>query len=335
MSKTLNMSRSAMELDDEIPHDLESSCPEEPVSHHTSSVQAHIERLRREMKDLEDLQQLKEGPCFNNGPPMPNPARNFAIQEQPSNGPSRPVSSGRRGVIGKIVRLVLLGGTIAGIVSLVNFMKDNNIGFLQSDPGNTPFTLTEVALHNTPDDCWMVIHDKVFDLTAYAKRHPGGARIVTDLAGTDATAEYDRFHSISLLDSVRGDIIGLLVVDDGESGGNSIGRGNGITNTNSSGGGLTLSEVAKHNTPGDCWVAMHNAVYDMTTYANHHPGGARVITNHCGTDGTIAYARFHPQGLLGSLRDGELKGSLDGATSNGGGMNGGFIGDYSMDSDDD
>jgi cytochrome b involved in lipid metabolism len=328
MSKTLNMSRSAMELDDEIPHDFESSCADEPVSHHTSSVQAQIERLRREMKYLEDLQQLEEGPCFNNGPPMPPPARNLAIQEQPSNGHSKPVN--KRGAIGNFFRLMLLGGTIAGIVSLVNFMKDNNIGFLQGDPGTTPFTLAEVALHNTPDDCWMVIHDKVLDLTAYAKRHPGGARIVTDLAGTDATAEYDRFHSISLLDSVRGNVIGLLVADDGKGGGNSIGGGNGTTNTNSSGGGLTLSEVAKHNTPGDCWVAMHNAVYDMTNYAKRHPGGARVITNHCGTDGTTAYSRFHPQGLLGSLRDGELKGSLDG-----GGMNGGFIGDYSMDSDDD
>lgn len=46
-------------------------------------------------------------------------------------------------------------------------------------------------------------------------------------------------------------------------------------------GGLTASEVRKHNKPGsDCWVVVKGGVYDVSRFA--HPGGANRIK--CGTD---------------------------------------------------
>lgn len=33
----------------------------------------------------------------------------------------------------------------------------------------------EVARHNNPSDCWIVIDDQVWDVTAFAPEHPGGA----------------------------------------------------------------------------------------------------------------------------------------------------------------
>ncbi|KAJ1674841.1 hypothetical protein EV182_002454, partial [Spiromyces aspiralis] len=35
------------------------------------------------------------------------------------------------------------------------------------------YTLEEIAKHNKPDDCWVVIHKFVYDVTAYLKFHPG------------------------------------------------------------------------------------------------------------------------------------------------------------------
>ncbi|WP_204282235.1 cytochrome b5-like heme/steroid binding domain-containing protein [Serratia marcescens] len=35
------------------------------------------------------------------------------------------------------------------------------------------FTLEQVAEHHSPDDCWMAIHGKVYDLTPYVPNHPG------------------------------------------------------------------------------------------------------------------------------------------------------------------
>ena len=34
---------------------------------------------------------------------------------------------------------------------------------------------SEVAKHATPEDCWIVVNGKVYDLTKFAPNHPGGA----------------------------------------------------------------------------------------------------------------------------------------------------------------
>ncbi len=51
------------------------------------------------------------------------------------------------------------------------------------------FTLEEVAKHSTPNDCWMVVDDMVYDVTPYIaqQKHPGGAAIL-DGCGKDATS---------------------------------------------------------------------------------------------------------------------------------------------------
>jgi cysteine-rich repeat protein len=49
-----------------------------------------------------------------------------------------------------------------------------------------------VAQHNTPDDCWMIIQDKVYDPTMYmaSDLHPGGYEIMEPLCGKDATEAF-------------------------------------------------------------------------------------------------------------------------------------------------
>eukprot|EP00913_Durusdinium_trenchii_P035631 g33343.t1 len=36
-------------------------------------------------------------------------------------------------------------------------------------------------------------------------------------------------------------------------------------------GDIPLSEVAQHNKPHDCWIAINNTVYDLTDFLQHHP----------------------------------------------------------------
>ncbi len=36
------------------------------------------------------------------------------------------------------------------------------------------FTLEEISKHNSENDLWIVINNKVYDLTKFAKVHPGG-----------------------------------------------------------------------------------------------------------------------------------------------------------------
>ena len=56
-------------------------------------------------------------------------------------------------------------------------------------------TRAEVATHNTFEDCWIVIRNKVYDFSKWKDHHPGGPFVARMYAGKDATAEFGDFHS--------------------------------------------------------------------------------------------------------------------------------------------
>jgi predicted heme/steroid binding protein len=50
----------------------------------------------------------------------------------------------------------------------------------------------------------------------------------------------------------------------------------------------TLSDVAEHDSAGDCWLAINGKVYDVTDYISSHPGGQAILEG-CGKDATTLY----------------------------------------------
>lgn len=52
----------------------------------------------------------------------------------------------------------------------------------------------EVAKHNSRESCWVIISGKVYDVTDFLDEHPGGASIILQYGGKDATEEYDPVH---------------------------------------------------------------------------------------------------------------------------------------------
>lgn len=48
------------------------------------------------------------------------------------------------------------------------------------------FTISEVSKHNTPNDCWLIIEAKVYDVTSYIPRHPAPPNLIADMCGKDA-----------------------------------------------------------------------------------------------------------------------------------------------------
>lgn len=73
------------------------------------------------------------------------------------------------------------------------------------------YTLAQVGQHNKPDDVWMVIHNKVYDVTKYLEEHPGGSAILVEVAGQDATQEFeDVGHSSEASEWLDGLYIGDL-----------------------------------------------------------------------------------------------------------------------------
>ncbi|KAF9881599.1 glutamate carboxypeptidase II [Colletotrichum karsti] len=62
------------------------------------------------------------------------------------------------------------------------------------------WTLADVQKHQTADDCWIALHGKVYDITAFLTHHPGGKAILLKNAGRDASEAFDSFHPVELID---------------------------------------------------------------------------------------------------------------------------------------
>lgn len=58
-------------------------------------------------------------------------------------------------------------------------------------PTRRAYTLQEVAQHATAKDCWMAIHGKVYDFSAYIPQHPSAPEVMTRHCGKEATRAFD------------------------------------------------------------------------------------------------------------------------------------------------
>ena len=61
---------------------------------------------------------------------------------------------------------------------------------------------------------------------------------------------------------------------------------------------ITVSELKKHHTANDCWVAVHGRVYDMTEFAEIHPGGSEMIQELAGKDVSQVFDALHAPDVL-------------------------------------
>ncbi|CAK7273297.1 hypothetical protein SEPCBS119000_005583 [Sporothrix epigloea] len=63
------------------------------------------------------------------------------------------------------------------------------------------FTVAEVSKHKTEDSGqYIIVDDGVYDITAFADEHPGGAKILKRMAGRDASKQFWKYHSQKVLD---------------------------------------------------------------------------------------------------------------------------------------
>ncbi|CAJ1422932.1 unnamed protein product [Effrenium voratum] len=162
-------------------------------------------------------------------------------------------------------------------------------------PPATVITHTELATHSTAADCWMVLGCGVYDISSY--RHSGG-NVVHSWCGTDGTTSFTGKHPWTYLQVLLNMNSKLMGTYGGTPVGSSVGRQNPVS----------LAEIAKHNTPSDCWSCIHGKVYELHFYMQDHDAGSAVIEPMCGEDATAYYAMAHSMSSLQGL---PLKGSCD------------------------
>ncbi|MEM0476234.1 MAG: cytochrome b5-like heme/steroid binding domain-containing protein [Candidatus Aenigmatarchaeota archaeon] len=56
------------------------------------------------------------------------------------------------------------------------------------------YTIEEISKHNSQENCWTVIRGKVYDLTQWIDKHPGGADKILSICGKDGTQAFVQKH---------------------------------------------------------------------------------------------------------------------------------------------
>lgn len=52
------------------------------------------------------------------------------------------------------------------------------------------YSLAQIAPHATPEDCWMAINGRIYDLSAYLPEHPSRPDIIEPWCGKEASEAY-------------------------------------------------------------------------------------------------------------------------------------------------
>lgn len=239
--------------------------------------------------------------------------------------------------------------------------------------------LSEVNRHCIPEDCWVALNGKVYDLSEFMDRHPGGPTTILAWAGKDASKFFNEIHKGVKIDSyLRPEsYVGDLGVDENlmsdefwhtlrearivevreeidrvlSQTADNLHKADSILrllqdkNTDPQlkiklqrletqkraaldsedyikamdvkkeieriladqahshlhdvpldipnvSGGIPLSEVARHNKPHDCWIAINKTVYDLTDFLLHHPEQRNSILAWAGRDASPMYDKI-------------------------------------------
>ncbi len=170
---------------------------------------------------------------------------------------------------------------------------------------STSFTLSPetVAKHSTAGDCWMIIENKVYNVTQYLALHPGGRSIMIPFCGADATQAFltkagQGTHSQNAVQQLGALLVGNLnasiitapaVTSPLNTNSSSVQQATPPVPTVPTSVTLDAATVASHNNAQDCWLIIHGTVYAVTGYLNAHPGGRSIIIPFCGKDATRAF----------------------------------------------
>ncbi|KAI8260569.1 Cytochrome b2 [Colletotrichum sp. SAR11_239] len=77
---------------------------------------------------------------------------------------------------------------------------------------------------------------------------------------------------------------------------------------------ISLTDLSKHNSKTDCWIAVHSKVWDITDFISEHPGGPSVLLKCAGSNATKIFDSVHAPDILEELPEEKFIGVLKDAT---------------------
>merc|ERR1711966_440683 len=91
--------------------------------------------------------------------------------------------------------------------------KKSNDETKNDDSNKKSFTRDDVAKHNRSNDCWVIVHDRAYDVTKFVPKHPGGNMIHVN-AGGECTALFESYHPLKARKVLEKFYVGDVVGDE-------------------------------------------------------------------------------------------------------------------------
>ncbi|KAH6826815.1 cytochrome B5-like protein [Perilla frutescens var. hirtella] len=114
-----------------------------------------------------------------------------------------------------LLELTLFLVFVSGVLILIPRLRKSDHGKIVqpnfTSQASKSYTKEDVSLHNKRTDCWIIIKDRVYDVTSYVEEHPGGDAILAH-AGDDSTEGFfGPQHATRVFDMIEDFFIGHLV----------------------------------------------------------------------------------------------------------------------------
>ena len=77
--------------------------------------------------------------------------------------------------------------TVTNINANVNSNTNTNTNTSTASGG---YTMVQISVHSSAQDCWLLISNKVYNVTNYINQHPGGSQMITNWCGQEATQAF-------------------------------------------------------------------------------------------------------------------------------------------------
>lgn len=70
------------------------------------------------------------------------------------------------------------------------------VGILRKKESRGEFTWQEVAKHNSAESAWVIVRGRVYDVTGFLDKHPGGREMLLLAAGRECTDLFEMYHAL-------------------------------------------------------------------------------------------------------------------------------------------
>uniref|UniRef100_A0A0D9XCM8 Cytochrome b5 heme-binding domain-containing protein n=1 Tax=Leersia perrieri TaxID=77586 RepID=A0A0D9XCM8_9ORYZ len=111
-----------------------------------------------------------------------------------------------------VISLIML--LVLGAFFVITRPNNNGKGKETQSPNSgkksRSYTMKEISTHNKRKDCWIIINDKVYDVTSYVEEHPGGDEILNNAGGDSTEGFLGPQHGPRVFDIIEDFCIGKL-----------------------------------------------------------------------------------------------------------------------------